>query len=123
MVSGAGRGARILDTPTANLTTPNELVPKDGVYVVKVMLNNKVYDGVANIGRNPTFGGTELSYETHLFGYEGNLLGKHIRLYFIDRLRNERTFENPEVLRLQIAKDIETAKFILSKHKRINIDL
>lgn len=123
VVSGAGRGARILDTPTANLSTPNELVPKDGVYVVKVVLNNMVYDGVANIGVNPTFGGKQLSYETHLFGYKGNLLGKHIRMYFIDRLRDEREFESPEKLRQQISKDIETARFILSKHKGINIDL
>jgi riboflavin kinase/FMN adenylyltransferase len=123
VVSGAGRGARMLDTPTANLTTPNELVPKDGVYVVKVMLNGKVHDGVANIGKNPTFGGNKLSYEAHLFNYKGDLRGKHIRLYFIDRLRDERAFESPEKLRLQIAKDIETAKFILSKHKGINIDI
>jgi len=123
VISGAGRGARILETPTANLTTPNELVPKDGVYVVKVKMGRKVYDGVANIGRNPTFGNNELSYETHLFGYRGNLLGKHLRIYFIDRLRDERVFSNAEELKAQIAKDIETARFILSRHKRINIDL
>lgn len=123
VVSGAGRGAKVLDTPTANLSTPNELVPKDGVYVVKVKMRNKIYDGVANIGRNPTFGNNELSYETHLFGYDGNLLGKHLRIYFIDRLRDEREFKSAEELRMQIAKDIETAKFILTKHKGINIDL
>jgi riboflavin kinase/FMN adenylyltransferase len=123
VVSGAGRGARVLDTPTANLSTPNELVPKDGVYVVKVKMDNKIYDGVANIGRNPTFGNNELSYETHLFGYTGNLLGKHLRMYFVDRLRDEREFRDAEELKMQIAKDIETAKFILTRHKRINIDL
>ncbi|MEE9523277.1 MAG: bifunctional riboflavin kinase/FAD synthetase [Thermodesulfovibrionales bacterium] len=123
VVSGAGRGATMLDTPTANLSTPNELVPKDGVYVVKVKMNKKIYDGVANIGRNPTFGKNELGYETHLFDYKGNLLGKHLRMYFIDRLRSEREFRNAEELKLQIARDIERAKFILTRHKRINIDL
>jgi riboflavin kinase/FMN adenylyltransferase len=123
VISGAGRGAKMLDTPTANLTTPNELVPKDGVYVVKVMVIGKIYDGVANIGRNPTFGENELSYEVHLFDYEGNLLGRHLKIYFIDRLRDERVFHTAEELKVQIAKDIETAKYILQKHKRVNIDL
>jgi len=123
VVSGAGRGARVLDTPTANLSTPNELVPKEGVYVVKVGTGEVVYDGVANIGRNPTFGANEISYEVHLFGYSGNLLGKDLRIYFVDRLRDERTYDSPAQLRAQIAKDIETAKFILRRHKRINIDL
>lgn len=123
VVSGAGRGARILDTPTANLTTPNELVPKEGVYVVKVGVGEALYDGVANIGRNPTFGANELSYEVHLFGYAGDLLGRDLRIYFVDRLRDERTYESPGQLRAQIAKDIETARFILRRHKRVNIDL
>ncbi len=124
VVSGAGRGAKILDTPTANLSTPNELVPKDGVYVVKVKMNDTVYDGVANIGRNPTFGeSNEISYETHLFDYKGDLRGKHLKIHFIDRLRDERAFHDADELKMQIAKDIETAKFILTKHKGINIDL
>lgn len=123
VISGAGRGARVLDTPTANLSTPNELVPKEGVYVVKVSFDGKIFDGVANIGMNPTFGNDALSYEVHLFGYSGDLIGKHLKIHFVDRLRNERTFDSPQTLKLQIAKDIETAKFILGKHKRINIDL
>jgi len=123
VVSGAGRGASVLGTPTANLSTPNELVPKEGVYVVKVSFDEMVYDGVANIGMNPTFGNSSLSYEVHLFGYKGDLVGKHLKIHFIDRLRNERTFGSPQALKEQIVKDIETARFILGKHKRIDIDL
>ncbi|UCG77911.1 MAG: bifunctional riboflavin kinase/FAD synthetase [Nitrospirota bacterium] len=123
VISGAGRGAKILDTPTANLSTPNELVPKDGVYVVKVQIGKKIYDGVANIGINPTFGKNEISYETHLFSYCGDLYGKKLKMFFIDRLRDERAFKDPAQLKVQIEKDIETAQFILSKHKGINIDL
>ncbi|MGE5894268.1 MAG: bifunctional riboflavin kinase/FAD synthetase [bacterium] len=123
VVSGAGRGAEVLETPTANLTTPSELVPREGVYAVKVGLDGSIFDGVANIGTNPTFGMHEMSYEVHLFGYSGNLLGRHLKVYFIDRLRDERTYENAEQLKVQIAKDIETAKFILEKQKRVDIDL
>lgn len=117
VITGAGRGAGILGIPTANIETPNELAPREGVYAVKVKIGNTLYDGVANIGRNPTFGGGALSYETHLFGFDGDLLGEEIRLYFIDRIRGERTFPGPEALRREIDKDIETAKLILKEHR------
>ncbi len=120
VITGAGRGASILGIPTANIETPNELAPREGVYAVKVKINGNVYDGVANIGKNPTFGGEELSYEAHLFDFNGDLLGRDIRLFFIDRIRGERTFPDAESLKKEIDKDIETAKLILKEH-RVNI--
>jgi len=72
VIKGEGRGAKLLDTPTANISTPNELVPKEGVYAVRVKLGGKVLDGVANIGTNPTFGNAEPSYEVHIFDLEQN---------------------------------------------------
>ncbi|HEC98443.1 MAG TPA: bifunctional riboflavin kinase/FAD synthetase [Nitrospirae bacterium] len=120
VITGAGRGASILGIPTANIETPNELAPREGVYAVKVKINGNVYDGVANIGKNPTFGGESLSYEAHLFDFNGDLLGKDIRLFFIDRIRGEKTFPDAESLKKEIDKDIETAKLILKEH-RVNI--
>jgi len=117
VITGAGRGASILGIPTANIETPNELAPREGVYAVKVKIDGKVYDGVANIGKNPTFGGGELSYEAHLFDFNGDLLGKDIRLFFIDRIRGERTFPGPDALKREINKDIETARLILKEHR------
>ncbi len=122
VIKGAGRGEKILNTPTANLLTENEIVPREGVYAVKVLLDGRLYNGVANIGKNPTFGGTMPSYEVHLFDFKGNLIGKDIRVYFVDRIRAERKFPDPEALKAQIQKDIETALFILNEH-RVNIDL
>lgn len=113
---GAGRGAKILSTPTANLTTPDELVPMDGVYVVKVKIDGKMYDGVSNIGNNPTFGNNKISYEVHLFDFQGDLRGAKPRVYFIKRLREERVFKSPEELKKQIHKDIEQAKKILNRY-------
>jgi riboflavin kinase/FMN adenylyltransferase len=118
VVKGAGRGKKLLDCPTANLKTQYEVIPKEGVYAVRVAVDDRsfgsIYDGVANIGTNPTFKGQHLSIETHLFGYPKSLLGKRLRIGFIDRIRDEITFKSPKQLKEQIDRDIEAAKAILS---------
>jgi riboflavin kinase/FMN adenylyltransferase len=120
VVPGAGRGDSILKTPTANLITANEIIPNEGVYAVRVTMDGATYDGVANIGSNPTFGGTEMSYEVHIFGVHEYLVGKKLRVHFIERLRGEETYPNVEALRAQIKKDIEQAKEVL---RRSNVKL
>lgn len=114
VIKGKGRGQSLLHVPTANITTPVEIAPKEGVYVVRVGLKDNIYNGVANIGKNPTFGNTDVSYEVHLFNFSGNLLGETIRVYFIDRIRGERTFPDAASLEKQIRDDIEYAKEILN---------
>lgn len=114
VIKGKGRGQSLLHVPTANITTPVEIAPKEGVYVVRVGLKDNIYNGVANIGKNPTFGNTDVSYEVHLFNFSGNLLGETIRVYFIDRIRGERTFSDAASLEKQIRDDIEYAKEILN---------
>ncbi len=117
VISGAGRGSEVLNTPTANITTPNELVPREGVYAVRAGLKDSFYDGVANIGRKPTFGSSDISYEVHLFDFSDNLLGENIRIYFIDWIRGERLFPDALSLKKQIKSDIEYSKRILhEKH-------
>ncbi|MBW1999150.1 MAG: bifunctional riboflavin kinase/FAD synthetase [Deltaproteobacteria bacterium] len=99
VIKGAGRGAKLLGIPTANLRLVDELIPKRGVYAATVLLEDGVYDGVTNIGYNPTFGGKNpLSVETHLLDFSGDLLGKTIRINFVHRLRDERSFESVEEL-------------------------
>ncbi|TAN41839.1 MAG: bifunctional riboflavin kinase/FAD synthetase [Nitrospirae bacterium] len=117
IIKGAGRGASLLKIPTANLSTDNELIPKEGVYAVRVSLKDTVYDGVANIGKNPTFGDVPVSYETHLFDLKADLLGQNIRLHFIDRIRDEKKFPGVQELIEHINKDISKARQILSKRK------
>lgn len=115
VIRGAGRGKSLLHTPTANITTPNELVPKEGVYAVRVSIAYEIYDGVANIGKNPTFGDVPMSYEVHIFDFNKNLLGERIKIHFIDRIRDEKKFSGISELQEHIKKDIEKAKQILSK--------
>jgi riboflavin kinase/FMN adenylyltransferase len=120
VIKGKGRGKNLLNIPTANITTPLEIAPKEGVYAVRVGFNNSIYEGVANIGKNPTFGNTDVSYEVHLFNFSGDLLGEDIRIFFIDRLRGEQLFPDILSLEKQIRNDIERAREILStKHPKL----
>ena len=113
VIRGKGRGQSLLRIPTANITTPVEISPKAGVYAVRARFNGAIYEGVANIGKNPTFGNTDVSYEVHLFDFSGDLLGQHLRIYFIDRLRGERTFPDAASLEKQIRDDMVSAREIL----------
>lgn len=113
VIKGKGRGQKILHVPTANITTPVEIAPREGVYAVRVGLEDAVYEGVANIGKNPTFGNSQVSYEVHLLDFSGDLLGENIRIYFIDWIRGERTFPNVTSLENQIRDDIRIAREIL----------
>jgi riboflavin kinase / FMN adenylyltransferase len=120
VIKGKGRGKNLLNIPTANITTPVEIAPKEGVYAVRVGFNNSIYEGVANIGKNPTFGNTDVSYEVHLLNFSGDLLGEDIRIFFIDRLRGEQLFPDILSLEKQIRNDIERAREILStKHPKL----
>ena len=117
VIKGAGRGEKLLHIPTANITTPNELVHKEGVYAVKIGFKNSFLDGVANIGKKPTFGDAVTSYEVHIFNYSGNLLGEHLRIHFIDWIRDQRSFPDVGSLERQIRNDIGNAKEILNRKR------
>ena len=110
VVKGHNRGGRLLGFPTANLSPHGELIPKRGVYAVKLVIDDAFYNGVTNVGYNPTFGDTGLTVETHVLDYSGDLLGKTIKVQFIKRLRDEKTFKTLEELSDQIAQDIAQAK-------------
>jgi len=127
VIRGAGRGASLLHTPTANIMSASELIPKEGVYAVKVSFNHygvlsashflpgQVYDGVANIGKNPTFGDAKLNYEVHIFDLDKDLLGMKMRMHFADRLRDEKKFQTIYELEQQIQRDKEKTRQILSR--------
>lgn len=121
VVSGKNRGARLLGYPTANLKLVDELTPKRGTYAVEVVLDDRKYDGVANIGYNPTFGEGALSVETHVLDFSGDLLGMGIRVNFIERLRDEKSFGDVKELSNQIDRDIKRAKEILRLRRSDNI--
>ena len=112
VVHGEHRGAG-LGFPTANLSTDKELIPADGVYAVKVKIDDTIYDGACNIGANPTFGNDRTSIEVFIFDFSGQLYGREVRLYFVARLREERKFPSVEELRQTIADDVRRCRELL----------
>jgi riboflavin kinase/FMN adenylyltransferase len=117
VIKGAGRGGSLLNVPTANIAMKNELIPKEGVYAVKVGYKGKMLDGAANIGRNPTFGIAPISYEVHIFDFSEDILHQDIRVYFIDRIRDERAFPDSSILKEYIMRDLSRARDILRTKK------
>jgi len=113
VIPGHSRG-RELGFPTANITTPNELPPKEGVYAVSVHVEGRVFRGVANIGKNPTFDDEGVSYEVHIFDFDDNLYGKFLRMNFIKRVRDEYKFGSVPELVEQIKNDVERVKAIFA---------
>lgn len=105
VVGGEQRGRQI-GFPTANLVTEKEQLPAPGVYAVIVRLGNEEYRGLVNIGCCPTFGPGEPTIEVYLFDFAGDLYGDELRLYFIARLREEKTFSDKEALIEAIKQDV-----------------
>ena len=114
VVEGRRRG-REIGFPTANLMTDNELVPPHGVYATMVMVDGIVHRGMTNIGLRPTFGETTPTIETHLLDYSGDLYGRSVRLSFVQRLRDERRFEDVDALRTQIEADRRRATRLFNR--------
>jgi riboflavin kinase / FMN adenylyltransferase len=112
VVHGQHRG-KGLGFPTANIATDKDLLPPAGVYAVKVMLEGGIIDGACNIGTNPTFGDAGTSIEAFLFDFDGDLYGLELRLYFIDRIRDERRFPDIDALIEAIAADVARCRAIL----------
>ena len=107
VVSGNHIG-RQLGFPTANIRlTPGIAVPPEGVYAAIAKLSDgSEHTAMINIGRRPTVAdNTEITIETHLIDWDGDLYGKEIILKFLSRIRDERKFENLEALRHQLEKD------------------
>jgi riboflavin kinase/FMN adenylyltransferase len=114
VVAGTGRG-KALGFPTANLDVPPEqALPEDGVYATFTEIDGKKFASITNIGTNPTFDGGRRTVETYIMDYAGNLYGRTIRLYFIERIRGEKKFATPEALGAQIKADILKGKRIIS---------
>lgn len=115
VVEGRRRG-RDIGYPTANLNTENELVPPHGVYATTVTIDGIVRAGITNIGVRPTFGeSTETVIETHVLNYEGDLYRHPVRLGFVQRLRDERRFENVDALKAQIDADARRAERLFNR--------
>ena len=112
---GAGRG-REIGFPTANLETPNELLPPAGVYATATTIDDVVFPSITNIGTRPTFGDVDRTMiETHVFDLERDLYDRPLRLSFVQRMRDERPFPDVDALRAQIESDCRSARRLFSR--------
>jgi riboflavin kinase/FMN adenylyltransferase len=115
VVEGAKRG-QTLGFPTANIAISDELYPKAGVYAVKVQYRQQRFNGLANVGFNPTFlpektgRGKPISFEVYILGFNRDIYGEEIQVSFKRRIRDETRFDSSTQLIQQIQKDIQWAQ-------------
>jgi riboflavin kinase/FMN adenylyltransferase len=115
VVEGKRRG-RELGFPTANLKTDNELLPPNGVYATTTTIDGIVHPSISNIGLRPTFGDTtKTMIEAYVMGFDGDLYGRPVRLGFVQRLRDERKFEDVDALRAQMEADRRRAERLFAQ--------
>ena len=106
---------RTLGFPTANLSLVAETTLAHGIYAVRTKTaDGKIRDGVASYGRRPTFDNGEALLETFIFDFDGEIYGETLTVYFYGWLRGEEKFDNAEALRLQMERDAEEARALLS---------
>lgn len=110
VVHGDARG-RTIGYPTANLALLDRVfIPGEGVYVVEVLLQGKLYRGMASVGKNVTFDGRELRLEAHILDFEGDLYGQTLEIRWLDKLRNMIKFQGVDQLVTQLADDEEKVR-------------
>lgn len=116
-VSDGKKVGRNMGAPTINLRCPPELIlPANGVYATRVLVDGKSLPAVTNVGVRPTFSdGNELSVESFILDFSGNLYNKAVMVEFISFIRFERQFKNADMLRAQIEQDAAAAKELLSQ--------
>ncbi len=107
---------RKLNYPTANLYIEEsyKLIPKNGVYIVKSVIDNRIYFGMMNIGTNPTVNGVEQTIETHFFDTSFNLYEKKIQIQMLRRIRDEKKFDSLEQLQEAMQQDEDFARDYLN---------
>ena len=111
---------RVIGFPTANLKFENKIYPEFGVYGVKIHIqgDEKIYNGVMNIGRNPTVNVGILSVETNIFNFNEDIYGKIILIEVLENIRYEKKFSSVEKLKEQIGKDASYWKNKIDKYQK-----
>ena len=104
---------RTIGVPTANLWIPKQRLPIAGVYAVKCLLAGELFNGIANMGIRPTVDGSKPVLEVHIFNFNDSIYGQRLTIEFKNKLRDEKKFDNIDLLKEQILQDISQAKKIL----------
>jgi riboflavin kinase / FMN adenylyltransferase len=116
-VSEGDKRGRTIGFPTANIELGESLEPKLGVYAVRARIEGRdeILTGVANIGKRPTFDKRDVLLEVHLFDFDDDIYGQHLRIELVAFLRAEAKFDGIDSLKAQINKDSRIAKIVLAE--------
>jgi riboflavin kinase/FMN adenylyltransferase len=114
VVRGRQRG-RHLGFPTANILSKTEVIPADGIYATFLQIRGQYWASVTNIGHNPTFGEGPRTVESYILDFQGDLYGHQVRLFFIEKIRDEKRFPSAELLVAQMKYDVRDAQEVFRK--------
>jgi len=117
IVQEGDKRARQMNFPTANIFVSDIIIPKKGVYIVKIILGEKKYSGIANFGRRPTFNGKKILLEVNIFDFHREIYGKELTVEFLTFIREEIKFDNFDELKKQVNKDVLLAKSFFDNNK------
>ncbi len=107
---------RELGIPTANLMLESSKLPLHGIFSVKVQHEDRTLLGVASVGYNPTVENIDIpKLEVFLFDFDEDIYGETLHVEFVQKLRDEKTFDNLDALKTQMEKDIEEARLSLQE--------
>jgi riboflavin kinase/FMN adenylyltransferase len=122
IVRGFGIGSK-QTVPTLNLAPENELLPGKGVYATRARdeTSGRKWNSITNVGYRPTFEGKELTVETFLLEPPPASAPERIEVQFLSHIREERRFETPEALKLQILRDAGAATRFHRRLARLNV--
>ncbi|MGL4761401.1 MAG: bifunctional riboflavin kinase/FAD synthetase [Sarcina sp.] len=97
---------RTIGFPTANLDIGENIVlPKIGVYYTNVEIDGEIFKGITSVGNNPTVNGDSITVETFILNFSKDIYGKKIKLYFIEKIREQQKFQSLDELKKQLEKD------------------
>ena len=122
VIHGDARGRRI-GFPTANLRLEaHKVLPREGVYAVRIHLQEEVFDGMMNLGARPTFDDPRPQPEIHLFDFSGDLYGRELRIELVEFVRDTIKFESIDHLRNQLQMDEATVRALLASRCRLQAE-
>lgn len=118
VVHGDQLGTKI-GFPTANIgdVIDYQIIPKSGVFAVKAKIDGAIFDGMLNIGTRPTVTNSmERRLEVHLFDFNRDIYGEEMELFLLDRIRDEKSFDSVESLKIQLQKDEVNSRRIINRN-------
>lgn len=114
VIHGAGRGSE-LGYPTANLANVDTLLPAEGIYAGRAIVDGKSWPAAISLGPNPTFGEGALKVEIHLVDFRGDLYDRDLEVDFLARLRDIQRFDSIAKLVAQMDRDIDRTRAIAAE--------